>query len=159
MILSAQEGVNEAAIEMQLAVLRNCKYWVKSTHGISPNSFQNDLDTLILGLLQGSAAVGGAMWTLLSTLMFTVLDSQFPPTYFITPWPDCYTEWQGEGFVDDMTPWNACYYYTCIVALVSQAACKAQMWHNWSLSVADGSTYWNATGLPCPDTSNQLVKQ
>jgi hypothetical protein len=26
MILSAQEGVNEAAIEMQLAVLRNCKY-------------------------------------------------------------------------------------------------------------------------------------
>jgi hypothetical protein len=30
MILSAREGVNEAAIETQLAVLRNCEYWVKS---------------------------------------------------------------------------------------------------------------------------------
>jgi hypothetical protein len=85
MILSAREGVNKAAIETQLAVLRNCEYCqVKSAHGISPDSFQNDLDTLILGLLQGSAAVG-AMWTLLYTLMFTVLDSRFPPTRFVTP--------------------------------------------------------------------------
>jgi hypothetical protein len=37
-----------AAIKMQLAVLHICKYQVKSTHGISPNSFQNDLDTLLL---------------------------------------------------------------------------------------------------------------
>ncbi len=57
MLLLAQ-GVNEAAIETQLAVLNSCEY------GISPDSFQNDLDTLIPGLLQGSAAVG-AMWTLL----------------------------------------------------------------------------------------------
>jgi hypothetical protein len=63
MILSAREGVNEAAIETQPAVLRNCKYQVKSAHSISPDSFQNDVDTLILGLLQGSAAVG-ATWTL-----------------------------------------------------------------------------------------------
>ncbi len=63
MLLLAQ-GVNEAAIETQLAVLNSCEYWVKSAHGISPDSFQNGLDTLIPGLLQGSAAVG-AMCTLL----------------------------------------------------------------------------------------------
>jgi hypothetical protein len=48
-----------------------------------PNSFHNDLTTLILGLLQGSAAVR-AMWTLLSTFMFTVLKSLFPPACFTT---------------------------------------------------------------------------
>jgi hypothetical protein len=35
---------------------------------------------------------------------------------------------QGEGFVDNVTLWNASYYNTCIVALVSQAAYKAQVW-------------------------------
>jgi hypothetical protein len=127
MILSAQAGVNEAAIKTQLVVLHNCEYRVKSAHGISPDSFQNDLDTLIIGLLQGSAAIG-AMWTLLSMLLFTVLDSHFPPTGFVTPWPNHYTEQQGEGFVDKVTLWNASYYNTCIVAIVSQAAYKAQVW-------------------------------
>jgi hypothetical protein len=60
--------------------------------------------------------------------MFTVLDSHFPPTWFVTAWPNCYTERQGEGIVDDVTLWNASYYNACIVALVSQAAYKAQVW-------------------------------
>ncbi len=122
MILSAWEGVNEAAIETQLAVLHNCEYRVKSAHGISPDSFQNDLDTLILGLLQGSAAVG-AMWTLLSMLMLTVLDSHFPPTRFVTPRPNRYTEQQGEGFVDDVCHPLECKLLQCLHCCPCLSSC------------------------------------
>jgi hypothetical protein len=63
------------------------------------------------------------MWTLLSMLMFTVFDLLLIPTNMIChPPPPHYTEQQGEVFIDDVTLWNASYYNTCIVALVSQAA-------------------------------------
>jgi hypothetical protein len=57
MILSAREGVNIEAIETHLRVLREMEYRVKSAHGVSPNFFKSTTNLLILGLLQGSAAV------------------------------------------------------------------------------------------------------
>jgi hypothetical protein len=57
MILSVREGVNIEAIETHLRVLRETEYRVKSAHGVSPNFFKSMTDLLILGLLQGSAAV------------------------------------------------------------------------------------------------------
>jgi hypothetical protein len=72
MILSVQEGVNIEAIETHLRVLCKTEYRVKSAHGVSPNFFKSMTNLLILGLLQGSAAVS-IMWTMLSTLAFTVL--------------------------------------------------------------------------------------
>jgi hypothetical protein len=72
MILSAQEGVNVEAIETHLRVLCETEYRMKSAHGVSPNFFKCMTNLLILGLLQGSAAVS-IMWTMISTLALTVL--------------------------------------------------------------------------------------
>jgi hypothetical protein len=100
---------------------------VKSAHGISPNFFKCTTDLLILGLLQGSAAVR-IMWTMLSTLAFTVLSLRSPPAHFVTPRIEVYTEQPGEAFVDDTTLWTTSYATTCIVAIVTRAAVKAQAW-------------------------------
>jgi hypothetical protein len=82
---------------------------------------------LILGLLQGSAAVS-IMWTMLSTLALTVLSLQSLPAHFYTPRIETYTERQGEAFVDDTTLWTTSYATTCIVTIVARAAAKAQAW-------------------------------
>jgi hypothetical protein len=83
MILSAREGVNIEAIETH-RVLRKTEYRVKSAHGVSPNFFKCMTNLLILGLLQGSAAVS-IMWTMLSTLALTVLSSDPYQPVFIPP--------------------------------------------------------------------------
>ncbi len=119
--------VNIEAIETHLRVLRETEYPVKSAHGISPNFFKCTTDLLILGLLQGSAAVR-IMWTMLSTLAFTVLSLRSPPAHFVTPRIEVYTEQPGEAFVDDTTLWTTSYATTCIVAIITRAAVKAQAW-------------------------------
>jgi hypothetical protein len=108
MILSAREGVNVEAIETHLQVLRKTEYCVKSAHGVSPNFFKCMTNLLILGLLQGSAAVS-IMWTRLSTLALTVLSLRSLPARFYTPRIETYTERQGEAFVDDTTLWTTSY--------------------------------------------------
>jgi hypothetical protein len=127
MILSAREGVQEKEIKTHLQVLREAKYRVKTAHGVSPNWFQSTLALPILGLLQGSAAVS-AMWTLLSSLMLTVLSLHCQPGRFLTPRPEFYSERQGEAFVDDTTLWNTSYLIACILVIVAKAAMKAQAW-------------------------------
>jgi hypothetical protein len=82
---------------------------------------------LILGLLQGSAAVS-IMWTMLSTLALTVLSLRSLPAPFYTPWIETYTERQGEAFVDDTTLWTTSYATTCIVTIIARAAVKAHAW-------------------------------
>jgi hypothetical protein len=91
MILSTREGVREEEFKTHLQVLRETKYRVKTAHGVSPNWFQSTLALPILGLLQGSAAVS-AMWTLLSSLMLTVLSLHCQPGWFLTPRLEFYSE-------------------------------------------------------------------
>jgi hypothetical protein len=103
------------------------EYRVKSADGISPNFFKSMTDLLILGLLQSSTAVS-IMWTMLSTLAFTVLSLQSPPAHFDTPRIEVYTGRPGEAFVDDATLWTTSYATTCIITIVARAAVKAQAW-------------------------------
>jgi hypothetical protein len=139
MILSAQEGVNIKAIETHLRVLRETEYRVKSAHGVSPNFFKSTTNLLILGLLQGSAAVS-IMWTMLSTLAFTVLSLRSPPACFDNPRIEVYTEQPGEAFVDDATLWTTSYATTCIVTIIARAAVKPKPGPESSSCAVDGST-------------------
>jgi hypothetical protein len=54
------------------AILCENSLWVSEDH------FDNSLLLMILGLLQGSAAVG-AIWALNSSLLFQILDTAFTP--------------------------------------------------------------------------------
>jgi hypothetical protein len=57
-------------------------------------------------MLQGSSEVC-PIWTLCSSVQFTVLDEQFPPAIFPSPRPEVYTARNGKGFVDDVSLWEA----------------------------------------------------
>jgi hypothetical protein len=105
MILSAQAGMKELAIQMKLTVLKWMKYFVKTAYGASKESFTNTFLQSILCMLQGSSEVC-LIWTLSSSVQFTVLDEQFLPAIFPSPHPEVYTARNGEGFVDDVSLWE-----------------------------------------------------
>ena len=95
MITSARVGVPEGAIQLKLTALQRMKYFVKTAYGVSANYFENTFLRLILGLLQGSAAVG-AIWAINSSIQLDVLDQTCPPAIFPSPRPEClhHTKWR-----------------------------------------------------------------
>jgi hypothetical protein len=127
MILAAREGVPENAIKTQLRILEENKYKVKTAHGVSPTSFRNSISHTILGMLQGSAAVG-ALWGLVSTLLFTVLGQRSQRARFPSPRPGFCPKRDGEAFVDDTTLWNTLPGGSSVTRVVANAAHKAQTW-------------------------------
>jgi hypothetical protein len=58
----------------------------------------------MLGMWQGSAAVR-ALWGLVLSMLFKILQQWYQPTWFPSPDPNIYTEWHGEAFIDDTTLW------------------------------------------------------
>ena len=72
-----------------LEILANTKFHVRTAYGVSPHSFQNEPTSMILGLLQGSAAVG-AVWALIWSILFKCLES-LPQPRFTSPRPDVYS--------------------------------------------------------------------
>ena len=132
MLLAAQNGVTNGPIQVHLKVLDRMKFHIKTSYGVSEDFFQNSEVQLILGLLQGSAAVG-ALWGLVSGLLLRVLDKHFPPTQFRSPQPWIFTERNGEAFVDDTTLWEIQYgdptqTTTRIQTIVPRMEKKAQAW-------------------------------
>jgi hypothetical protein len=102
MILLAQAGVKEPAIQMKLTTLKRMKYFVKASFGASKEYLTNTFLRSILGMLQGSSKFC-PIWTLSSSVQFTILDEQFLPAIFPSPHPEVYTARNGEGFVDDVS--------------------------------------------------------
>jgi hypothetical protein len=96
--------VDEAPNMAHLKLNKGMKYHMKSAFGTSPDSFQSTEFLTILGMWQGSAAVG-AFWGLVSSMLFRVLQQRYQPTRFPSPDPQIYTEHHGEAFVDDTTLW------------------------------------------------------
>jgi hypothetical protein len=105
MILSARAGVKEQAIQMKLTALKRMKYFVKTAYGASKEYFTNTILRSILSMLQGSSEVC-PIWTLSTSVQFTVLDEQFPPALFPSPRPEVYTARNGKDFVDDVSLWE-----------------------------------------------------
>jgi hypothetical protein len=70
--LATCEGVEEEPNNAHLELAVNMEYHMKSAFGVSPQSFKNSAFLTLLGMWQGSAAVG-ALWGLVSSLLFRVL--------------------------------------------------------------------------------------
>jgi hypothetical protein len=81
------------------------KYFVKTAYGSSPSYFTTTLLRNILGLLQGSAAIG-SIWALNSSIQLDVLDQMCPPAMFPSPRLEVYTACNGKAFVDDASMWE-----------------------------------------------------
>jgi hypothetical protein len=98
--------------------------------------FTNTFLQSILGMLQGSSEVC-PIWTLSSSVQFTVLDEQFPPAIFPSPHPEVYTARNGEGFVDDVALWETSPTQELRV-VQAQMQAKAQAWER-GVHVAGGA--------------------
>jgi hypothetical protein len=102
MILTARVGMNEPAIQMKLAALKQMKYFVKTVYGASSKYFTNTFLRPILVMLQGSLEVC-PIWTLSSSVQFMVLDKQFLLAVFPSSHPEVYTARNGKGFEADVS--------------------------------------------------------
>jgi len=128
MILSIRAGVRKDECATKLRVLQKMKYQVKTAYGISPDHFTCTDICPILGLLQGSTAVG-AIWALVSSLLFQVLSSRYRAARFQSPRVYIFTTCHGEAFIDDTTLWlTAAAIYSSIQALTTAMQDKAQSW-------------------------------
>jgi len=148
MTLSVRAGVRKEECTTKLRVLQKMKYRVKTAYGVSPNNFTCTDMCPILGLLQGSAAVG-AIWALVSSLLFQVLASRFQAARFQSPRVYIFTERHGEAFVDDTTLWlTALAIFSSIQSLTSAMQDKAQVWERllWTCGGALNlkKCYWYA---------------
>ena len=143
MNLARREGVTENANKAHLKLAKEMKYKVKTAYGVSPESFSNtdEFESLgrwqettadniniftLLGMWQGSAAVG-ALWGLVSGMLFRILKGRHGTTRFPSPDPTIYTERIGEAFVDDTTLWLFSLTITLPI-LLSQMQVEAQDW-------------------------------
>jgi len=77
---------------------------MKTAYGVSPGYIQTTLVVNILGMMQGSPAVG-ALWGLVSTMLFSTLRSRFPATRFPSPNVQIFTKRNDKTYVDDTTLW------------------------------------------------------
>jgi hypothetical protein len=136
MILLARASVKEPAIQMKLTALKRMKYFVKTAYDASKEYFTNTFLRSILGMLQGSSEVC-PIWTLCSSVQFTVLDEQFPPAIFPSPRPEVYTARNGERFVDDVSLWETSPTQELRV-VQAQMQAKAQAWER-GVHVAGGA--------------------
>jgi hypothetical protein len=124
-------GLAPRTASTMLEILANTKFHVRTAYGVSPRSFQNEPTSMILGLLQGSAAVG-AVWALIWSVLFKCLES-LPQPRFTSPRPDVYSSRHGEGFVDDTTLWEVDL-NASTQTVVTRMTTKAQRWERliWS---------------------------
>jgi len=128
MLVSVKNGVSEEEIQAKLTILKFMKYYVKTKYSVSVNYFCNSTLLVLLGLLQGSAAVG-AIWAVNSSMLLDLLDAAFPKARFPSPRAHVYTERNSEAFVDDTSLWNTAMTQT-LAALAVVAKQKAQRWEN-----------------------------
>jgi hypothetical protein len=115
-----------------LTVLAKTKFHVRTAYGISTRFFRTEPDTPILGLLQGSAAVG-SVWALIWSVLFRCLDT-LPLPRFTSPTPDIYCARHGEGFIDDTTLWEVADNSAPLSTVIARMTTKAQRWERliWS---------------------------
>lgn len=76
-------GMDPNTMNTMLRVIRQMKFHVRMVYGISAQYFQSTPGCLILGMLQGSAAVG-AIWALLWSVLFRCLEC-LPQARFLSP--------------------------------------------------------------------------
>jgi hypothetical protein len=125
-ILARGVGVDKSVTTTLATTTKRMKFHVKTAFGVSPGYFNTTSTVAILGLLQGSAAVG-ALWALFLSLLFKVLDERFSPTVFQSPRPNRSTRRHGEAFVDDVTLWTLATGMT-LLQLAPLAEAKSQVW-------------------------------
>jgi hypothetical protein len=127
MISFAQTGITEGTIHLKLTALQQMQYFVKTAYGTSSNYFMNTFLHWILGLLQGSTAIG-SIWAINSSIQFDVLDQICPPAIFPSLRPTVYTEHNGEAFIDDATLWETSATAPLIEVAPAQMETEAQAW-------------------------------
>jgi len=114
--------------------------------------------------MQGSAAVG-ALWGLISSMLFSILWNRFPATQFPSPNVRIFTERNGEAYVDDTTLWMMAMVGSMQI-LLRTAERQAQAWERllWTtggaLNLKKCFWYhiewkWTATGAPKMMTVNE----
>jgi len=133
-------------------------YQMKTAYGVLPGYIQTTLVVNILGMMQGSAAVG-ALWGLVSSMLFSILlRSRFPATRFPSPNVRIFTERNGEAYVNDTTLWMMAMVGSMQI-LLRKAEQQAQSWERllWmtggALNLKKCFWYhiewkWTATGAP-----------
>jgi len=158
LILANRAGVDQSTMTVHRRVSRQMKYQMKSTYGISPGCIQTTLTDTILGMMQGSAAVG-ALWELVSSMLFAILKSRCPATHFpSSPNVRISTERSDEAYIDDTTLWILAMAGSMHL-LLRQAEQQAQTWERllWTtggaLNLKKCFWYyidwkWTATGAP-----------
>jgi len=95
LMLANRTGMPQSVTTVHRRVSRRMKYRMKSAYGVSPGFIQTTLVINILGMMQGSAVVG-ALWGLVSSMLFSILRSRFPATRFPSPNTRIFTERNGE---------------------------------------------------------------
>jgi hypothetical protein len=124
--LAIREGVDKETNNAHLELACNMEYHMKSAFGVSPHSFKNSASLSLLSMWQGSAAVG-ALWGLVSSLLFCVLQQHYQLTCFQSLDPDIFTKQHGEAFVDNTTLWMLSMQATLPI-VCQEMQIKAQDW-------------------------------
>jgi hypothetical protein len=101
MLLCRRQGVPANTCLMAALVLLQADYFVKTAHGISPNSYSSTASHRTHGPGQGSR-IGPALWVLISCLMFKAMDSLCHGAEFCDPTQAFSHQRTGDGFVDDV---------------------------------------------------------
>ena len=144
MTLGRHVGVQEGPIRLHLKISKRMKYHIKTAYSISPRHFVTSFFLLILGMMQGSAAVG-AFWALSSSLLLAILRHHHKPTRFPSPRDQIYMERNGKANVNDTALWKLSMTGT-IYALVQSMNAMAQMWERLLWSQVAASTLRSVTG-------------
>ena len=160
MTLGQRVGVQDGPIKLHLPVSEKMKYHIKTAYGVSPGYIATLFFLLILGMMQGSAAVG-AFWALSSSLLHAMLQQCHKPTQFPSPRAHVYVEQNGEANINDTTLWKLAM-TGMIQALVLSMCEMAQTWERL-LWVSGGGLnlkkcYWFAVSWKWTKTSEPSME-
>jgi hypothetical protein len=101
MYLCRQQGTPSGSCIMAATVLLYATYYIKTTHGLSPDFYSSTPGHPTHGPGQGSR-IGPAIWVLVSCLMFAAMDVQCHGAEFCDPTGTTSHQRTGDGFVDDV---------------------------------------------------------
>jgi hypothetical protein len=101
MFLCRRQGTPAGTCTMAATVLLTAAFFIKTTHGISPDSYSSTPDHPTHGPGQGSR-IGPALWVLVSCLMFVPMDVNCRGAEFCDPAQTTSHQRTGDGFVDDV---------------------------------------------------------